>query len=229
MNKEMHVVVFGSGSGTNLEALLRAQKQTPNPKFQIKALFTDRQSRLLEIGKRECIPVVYHSFVKFFKERGLENYQDQTMRHQYDEEVVHLLNQCAKSFAFHIDLIVLAGYMRLLTPVLLDAFPNKILNIHPADLSVLDAQGKRLYIGIDAVYEALKQGEKQTRSSVILVDREIDAGPVLVEGPWVQYSEGYPVTRDKAQRHQMKQKALSDWPACIQAVQLIAEGKLLKG
>jgi folate-dependent phosphoribosylglycinamide formyltransferase PurN len=222
----MHVVVFGSGSGTNLEALLGVQKQSPNPKFQIKALFTDRQSRFLEIGKRECIPVIYHSFVKFFKDKGLENYQDPIVRHQYDQEAVNLLNQCAKSFAFRIDLIVLAGYMRLLTPALLDAFPNKFINVHPADLSVLDEQGKRRYVGADAVYDALKQGERQTRSSVILVSLEVDAGPVLVEGPWVQYSEGFPVTQDKARRHQEKQKALSDWPACVQAVQLIAEGKL---
>lgn len=222
----MHAVAFGSCSGTNVEALLKAQKQMGMPKFQIKALFTDRRCRLQEIGKREGIPVIYHSFVNFFKNQGCEDHQNNTLRRLYDREIVDLLTQCAQAHSFSIDLIILAGYMRLLTPVLLDAFPQKVINVHPADLSALDDKGNRRYIGSDAVYRALSAGERRTRSSVILVNREVDAGRVLVEGPWVDYTEGYPVTREKAGKHQEKQKTLSDWPACIQAVQWIAEGKI---
>ena len=222
----MNVVVFGSGSGTNLEAILRAQKQSKSPSYAIQALFTDRRCRLLDIGQRESIPVIYYSFVNFFKKQNCQNAQDPNLRHLYDREVAALLQECAYKNGISIDLIVLAGYMRLLSPTFLELFPNKVINVHPADLTKLDDRGLRKYVGADAVYDALMQGETQTRSSVILVDKDVDAGPLLVSGPWIEYAEGYPVTKEKAQLHQNKQKELSDWPACISAVEMIAEGRL---
>lgn len=222
----MHVVVFGSGSGTNLEALLRHQKQNPSSPFTIKALFTDRQCRFQEIGHREELPVIYHSFARFFKNQGSDNTQNPILRHHYDRETAAMLQACAYQNQFNIDLIVLAGYMRLLTPAILDLFPNKVINVHPGDLDKIDEHGQRPYVGAEAVYTALQRGEPRTRSSVIVVDNKIDAGPLLVLGPWTEYSEGMPVTKEKAQRHQEKQKALSDWPALVAAVKLIAEGQL---
>ncbi len=214
----MNVVVFGSGSGTNLEALLHAQDDL----FTIKALFTDRKCRFHEVGIREKIPVIYHSFVKFFKEIGVADYQDHDARMRYDREVAGKL----QSLPFSIDLIVLAGYMRLITRPLLDAFPKKIINVHPADLSAVDKEEKRRYIGHDAVYLALKNGEKKTRSTVILVSEKMDAGPILHFGPWVPYTEGYPITKERTHRHHEKHKRLSDWPALTETVKRIAQGKI---
>lgn len=217
----MHVVVFGSGSGTTLEALLRAEQDL----FEIKALFTDRLCRFQEIGASNDIPVIYHSFSQFFKKQGVTDPQDLTTRIHYDAENVRLiLNQVER-----VDLILLAGYMRLVYPPLLQHFKNKIINVHPADLTQLTADGKRRYVGANAVYDALCAGENRTRSSIILVDEGVDSGPLLLSGPWVSYDEGYPVTLERARLHQEKQKIHSDWPACIAAVTAIAKGCVLNG
>lgn len=229
-NKPMHVVVFGSGLGTNLEALIRAQGELKNssgtPLFEIKALFTDCKCRLHEIAERERIPLIYHSFVDFFKKSGTTSKDDPAMREAYDKKNVALLNKCARDNGFSVDLIFLAGYMRLLHSPLLEAYKYKILNVHPADLTILDGEGRRQYVGANAIYEALMNGETRTRSSVILIDADVDTGPIIVSGPWINYTEGYPVTIKRAESHQDKQKFVSDWRACIEAVRLISEGKI---
>ena len=228
--RPMHVVVFGSGSGTNLEALLRAQRelQTPDgrPLFEVKALFTDRQCRFHEIAERERLPLIHHSFVRFFKNHDSDDYQDTEIRTAFDAQNVELLEKCAKENNFNVDLIFLAGYMRLLYPPLLRHYAHKILNVHPADLTLKDENGKRKYVGANAVFDALMNGETRTRSSVILIDENVDNGPILVSGPWLPYTEGHPVTFKRAAYHQDKQKTFSDWRACIKAVELIAEGRV---
>ena len=216
----MHVVVFGSGSGTNLEALLRAQRQHP---FEIKALFTDRECRLHEIGATANIPIIHHPFAQF---SHTYNSPQGSLRSDYDAENARLLLTYAEHHGFFIDLIVLAGYMRLVHQPLLQQFKNKILNIHPADLTKLTATGQRRYVGAHAVRDALLAGETRTRSTVILVDEQVDNGPILVEGPWITYEEGFPITEERVRKHQEKQKTLSDWPACITAVSEISQGRI---
>lgn len=220
--RPMHLVVFGSGQGSNLEALLKAQNENP-AYFEIKALFSDRQCRFQNIGHEAGIPVIEHSFHRFIKAKGLENGSTEA-RLQYDEEAARLILECAAQGQFSVDLILLAGYMRLIKAPLLSRF--KVINVHPADLTVLDKQGKRRYVGMESVYDALHAGETQTRSCVILVDEELDGGPILVNGPTVTYEEGYPITKERAAKHQQKQKRESDWPACITAVQMIAQGRI---
>lgn len=188
-HRPMNVAVFGSGSGTNLEALLLAQKN--NPSFEIKVLATDRSCRFRDIGLAYGIPVVYHSFVKFFRLRGTAPNKDPQGRIEYDQEMAGLLLQCAMKHQFSIDLIVLAGYMRILYGPLLHRFKNQIINIHPGDLTSEDNNKCRKYAGNDAVFQALDQGEKRTRSSVILVDEGLDTGPILVLGPWVNYEGSF--------------------------------------
>lgn len=228
--RPMNVVVFGSGSGTNLKALLQAQHQIaqsgqPLP-FEVKALFTDRRCRFQEIGAAAGIPVIYHSFANFFKSPEHMNPQDDAARCLYDMKNLTLLLAASESRKFSIDLILLAGYMRLLYPPLLEAFKNKIINIHPADLTQLNDQGERKYVGAHAVRDALEAGETRTRSSVIIVDAQIDTGPILASGPWVPYEEGYPLTQDKIDSHQKKQKVLSDWPSCIKTIKYISQGRI---
>lgn len=219
----MNVVVFGSGTGTNLEALLRDQIKPPLL-YRVRAVFADRECRILEIGKRESLPVIYHPFSQFMKERGSTDPHDRAVRYAYDEKSARLLDACAAKHGFSIQCVVLAGYMRIVYSPLLKRYRSRILNVHPADLTRLDAQGKRCYVGSDVVYKALIHGETRTRSSVISVEEGIDTGPLFVLGPWVPYEEGYPVTRERANRHQEKQKKLSDWPALTEAVRRLALG-----
>ncbi|MEC7839506.1 MAG: formyltransferase family protein [Chlamydiota bacterium] len=223
--KDMNVVVFGSGSGTNLKALLEAKKKRGS-KFCVQAIFTDRKCGCHEIAESNKIPLVYLSFYRFYHERLALGYSDHEIRRDYDTEVTNQLLKLSEKMNFHIDLIVLAGYMRIVTPVLLGHFNNKIINVHPADLTIKDETGRRKYVGSDTVYDALVAGEKYTRSCVILVDEHIDTGPIILSGPKVMYEGGYPVTRDISNDHQNKQKHQSDWPCLVRSVELIADGKV---
>src|SRR6185436_9801592 len=72
-----------------------------------------------------------------------------------------------------VDLICLAGYMRLLSPWFIEAFPNRILNIHP---SLLPA-----FPGLDAQGQALEHGAKVSGATVHLVDAGLDAGPIVAQ------------------------------------------------
>jgi len=88
-------------------------------------------------------------------------------RDAYDRAIVDLLR------ARRVDLVCLAGFMRLVGPPLLDAFPNQILNIHP---SLLPA-----FPGLDAQRQALEHGVRVTGATVHLVTSDLDAGPIVVQ------------------------------------------------
>jgi phosphoribosylglycinamide formyltransferase-1 len=88
-------------------------------------------------------------------------------REQYDRQVVEVLQEK------QVDLVCLAGFMRLLSPYFVSAFPNRILNIHP---SLLPA-----FPGLDAQRQALEYGVKMTGCTVHFVDENLDAGPVVIQ------------------------------------------------
>jgi phosphoribosylglycinamide formyltransferase 1 len=88
-------------------------------------------------------------------------------REDYDRELVRLLKER------NVGLVCLAGYMRLLTKVFLDAFPNAIVNIHP---SLLPA-----FPGTNAQYQAWEHGVKWTGATVHLVTAELDGGPIILQ------------------------------------------------
>ncbi len=88
-------------------------------------------------------------------------------REEHDAEVVAVLKEK------QVDLVCLAGYMRLLSPLFIRAFPNRILNIHP---SLLPA-----FPGLEAQKQAIEYGAKVSGCTVHLVDEHLDHGPILVQ------------------------------------------------
>jgi phosphoribosylglycinamide formyltransferase 1 len=208
--KPLSIAVFGSGSGTNLLALLRHQKLNMPSHYEVKAIVTDRECYCLQIAKDHQIPSFTH------------HYHKPDTREQYDRKTCSMLDTLAEQHHFLIDLIVLAGYMRLVSPYFLEHYGYRVINVHPADLQAVNHEGQRKYVGAHAVFDALHAGERQTRSTVIQVDNTVDTGPILGFGPWVEYTEGEPITKEKAAKHQEKQKRESDWPALIQVVEHIA-------
>lgn len=211
--RPMHVAVFGSGTGTILRAMCAAEKRERQP-FAIRFLYTDRACAFHAIAKEERLPLIYNPF------------DPSISREEYDRKGLELLLECSRGARSPIDVLLLAGYMRLMSSVWLKAFPFRILNIHPADLAACDLNGSRKYIGDQAVYKALQAGESKTRTSVILIDEEVDGGPILVSGPWVPYQGGRPVTKEEAREHQERQKTLSDFPACLAALRLVGQGRV---
>ncbi len=102
-------------------------------------------------------------------------------RKAFDAETAAML------LPYGVDAVVLLGYLYVITEPLLAAFPDRILNVHDADLALRNADGGPRYPGLHATRDAIMAGERETRSSVHLVTPQLDAGPVIVR------SEAFPV------------------------------------
>jgi len=110
----------------------------------------------LERARRAGVPVAFRDH------RGVA-------RESFDAEVARILR------AHGVELVCLAGYMRVLSPVLLRAFPGRILNVHPALLPS--------FPGVKAQRQALEHGVKVSGATVHLVDESLDGGPIVAQEP----------------------------------------------
>ncbi len=246
----LNVICFGSGSGTTIEALIAEQKRQEfmgEPFFMIRGIFVNKKCRCIDIGEKNDIPVIYNSKVRFFKDRK-KKYSDRDTLIEYDKKNLEMLNKQSKKDGFTIDLIALAGYWSIVSDPILEAFPDKIINSHPADLSILDKNGKRVYAGTygsDSIYQAMLRGDKGTKTCIHLVTAGIDEGEILVTSePLTFFKEVEELKNKKYVRgrgtqqvfnavkeaglraasryHQELQKQRCDYPAYITAMNLIA-------
>ncbi len=147
--------VLISGRGSNLQALIDAQQRGELGRGRIGVVFSNVEGAPgLERARRAGVPVAVRDH------RGLA-------RESFDAEVAGILQ------AHGVELVCLAGYMRLLSPVLLRAFPGRILNVHPALLPS--------FPGVGAQRQALEHGVKVSGATVHLVDAALDAGPIVAQ------------------------------------------------
>jgi phosphoribosylglycinamide formyltransferase-1 len=131
----------------------------------------DQQTRVSAAG----VPIRAHSIHEFYRRHDADLYHDFRMRARFDREMVGLLSQFAP------DVVLLDGYLYLLTREFLDAYVGRVLNLHFSDLTLRRADGRPLYCGIRAVRDALLDGRAATKATVHLVNDEPDGGPPLVE------------------------------------------------
>src|SRR5438874_11324391 len=144
-----------SGRGSNMVALADAVHEGRIPNAEISVVVSD-QANAAGLAKA--------------KERGIETLVIERRgrtREEHDREIVGALK------ARNIDLICLAGYMRILSRAFIDAYPGRILNIHP---SLLPS-----FPGLDAQKQALEHGVKITGATVHLVTSELDSGPIVLQ------------------------------------------------
>jgi folate-dependent phosphoribosylglycinamide formyltransferase PurN len=124
------------------------------------------------------VAIVRHPIRQFYTGRDPQaRLSDQQLRAEYDRRTVALLAPYAPN------VILLAGYLRLLTAPMLAAFAGRLLNVHHADLLLRDAGGGPRYPGLRAVRDAILAGEHETRSTLHLVTNNLDDGPVLLRSP----------------------------------------------
>jgi phosphoribosylglycinamide formyltransferase 1 len=143
-----------SGRGSNFEAIANSIK-AGNLKAEIAVVISNRSDAPgLESAKRRGLNA------QLIPSKG-------RVREEHDAEVVAALKQA------QVDLICLAGYMRLLSPDFIRAFPHRIVNIHP---SLLPA-----FSGVDAQKQALAYGVKVTGCTVHFVDEDLDHGPIILQ------------------------------------------------
>ena len=150
-----NLAVFCSGFGSNLQAIIRAT-QRGKIKARIGLVFSDKiDAYALVRAKRAHIPIAYADPARFKN------------RVDYDKHILGVLQKKK------IDFVVLAGFMRILTPYFVRRFKNRILNIHPALLP--------LFKGVEGIKDALRYGVKVTGVTVHFVNEELDAGPVILQ------------------------------------------------
>jgi len=152
----MNFAVLASGSGTNLQAIIQACKRKKIP-AELRVVFSDKPDAFaLERARKARVPCVAYRSPKLHPSREA-----------YDKAVVALLKE------EQVDFVVLAGYMRILSPVFIRAYKDRILNIHPALLPA--------FKGGKAIQEALDYGAKVTGVTVHIVDEEVDHGPIVAQ------------------------------------------------
>jgi phosphoribosylglycinamide formyltransferase-1 len=154
----MRVVILGSGRGSNAEAILQAQQEGRLGRARVVHLFADKpEARLLELGPRFGVPAAFVDPAPF--KTKLEG--------AGEERFIAAVRACEP------DLVVLAGFMRVLKPGFLTAFAGKIINLHP---SLLPA-----FPGLDGIGQAFRAGVKETGCTVHYVTLEVDAGEIIAQ------------------------------------------------
>jgi phosphoribosylglycinamide formyltransferase-1 len=131
----------------------------------------DQQPRVAAAG----VPIRAHAIHEFYRRHDADLYHDFRTRARFDRELVGLVSQ------FSPDIVLLDGYLYLLTREFLDAFPGRVLNLHFSDLTLRRADGRPLYCGIRSVRDALVDGRTATKATVHLVNEEPDGGSPVVE------------------------------------------------
>lgn len=226
-SRKLRVVAFFSGGASGFRYLAN---HDPNfgDSYSVVGGFTDDPEcpGVAPLQERD-IPVATHDIRAFYEARGAER-TNLDVREDYDAETAERIQD------FDPDLILLSGYMWILTEPVIGTYPT--INVHPADLTITDDSGDRKYVGFDPVHDAIRAGEAETRSSVHFVTPEVDAGPILVRSkPHPVHTQLVEILREYdaadaieayAEAHQEWMKWTGDGPALATAVSLIADGRV---
>lgn len=178
--------IMASGSGSNFEAVAQAiASQQLSATIQV-LIYNNPGIKAVERAARWGVPAV------------LLNHRDYKRREDLDLAIVEVLRQYA------VEWVVMAGWMRVVTPILIDAFPDRIINIHP---SLLPS-----FKGAKAVEQAIEAGVKITGCTVHLVRPEVDSGPILLQAAVPVLPDDTPETlhaRIQVQEHRILPQAIA--------------------
>jgi phosphoribosylglycinamide formyltransferase-1 len=177
---------MASGSGSNFEAVAQAIEDG-KLKAKIQVLIYNNPTAKVALRAAN---------------RGVEaillNHRDYPSREEFDRQIVQKLQQ------YGVEWVIMGGWMRLVTQVLIDAFPNRMINIHP---SLLPS-----FKGVHAVEQALAAGVKITGCTVHLLCLEMDSGPILMQAAVPVLPDDTPETlhaRIQLQEHRILPQAIA--------------------
>jgi phosphoribosylglycinamide formyltransferase-1 len=186
---DFRIAVLASGSGTNLQAIL---DQLHGKEVEVAGVVSDKpEARALERAAAAGVDTAAFPGSDF------------ASREARDGAIASWLEER------DIQLIVLAGYMQLLSPPFIARFPNRIVNVHPALLPA--------FPGLDAVGQALEYGVRVTGVTVHFVDEGVDSGPVILQ-------EAVPVPADRDRRTLEQAIHATEHRLYPEAIRLIAAG-----
>ncbi len=198
MSKRIAVLV--SGGGTNLQALIDAQRRGEIVGGKLTAVISSK-------------PGAYA--LERAAKAGIPGYVVARKDHPSNQAMTLALVDNLKSL--DIDLVVLAGFMVILTQEMVEAFPNAILNVHPALIPSFCGEG---FYGLHVHQRALGYGVKVSGATVHFVSEECDGGPIVLQKAVAVEEDDTPET---LQRRIMEQ---AEWVILPQAVSLFCQGRL---
>ena len=189
----MKIGVLASGRGSTLQAIIDACKSGKVP-AEVKVVISDRrEAYALKRAEMHKIP---HYFV------DIKKFKNKT---HYEEEILKLLRK------HDVQLVCLIKYMRLVGEVLLEAYPMRIMNIHP---SLLPA-----FPGLDAQRQAIEYGVKVSGCTIYFIDEGLDTGPIILQS-------AVPVFENDTEETLSKRISKQGHVLYPKAIELFAEGKL---
>lgn len=193
VKEPLAMAVLASGRGTNFEALADSIDRR-EVKGVIRVVISDKpDAPVLTKARKRGIPAVYINPSQF------------SSKELYEEEISRICQE------YQVDLIVLAGYMRILGESFVNRFPFRIINIHPALLPS--------FPGLHAQRQALEYGVRFTGCTVHFVDAGVDTGPIILQ-------QVVPVLPDDDEETLTQRILKEEHKLLPQAVQLLAEGRL---
>ncbi len=151
----MRVAAFASGTGTNLQALIDSQERGELLPAELSLVIVNKKAQAQERAQQAKIPNLRIDHTRY----------DQ--RSDFEDALLRTLEE------HQIDIVVLAGFMRILSPHFVDHFPLRILNTHPALCPA--------FPGVRAAQQAIEAGVKITGCTVHFVDNGVDTGPVIFQ------------------------------------------------
>ncbi|NMA83180.1 MAG: phosphoribosylglycinamide formyltransferase [Epulopiscium sp.] len=196
----LKVGVLVSGGGSNLQAILTGIETGQIPQTEVVGIVSNKKDAYaLERGKKRGINSIYMNPKEY---ESVEAYE-QALVHYFQER--------------NTDLIVLAGFMRVLGDTFVNAFPNRIMNIHPSLIPSFCGKG---YYGIKVHEAALAYGVKVTGATVHFVDLGTDTGPIILQKVVPILEEDTPETLQKRVLEQ------GEWEVYPEAIALYAQGRI---
>ena len=202
------IAVLVSGGGTNLQALIDAQSRGELGGGQIVAVISSKEGAYaLERAKNAGIAGYVLPRKSFDSNRAMT------------VALVEMLKE------LDIDLVVLAGCMIIFTQELVDAYPNAIMNVHPALIPSFCGPG---YYGLRVHEEALKYGVKLSGATVHFVSAECDGGPIIAQKAVAIREDDTPETLQKRIMEEAEWKLLPQAVALFCQDRLTVEGRIVK-
>lgn len=196
----LKIAVLVSGGGTNLQAIIDkiAEGVITNTEIAV-VISNNKNAYALERAKQAGIEAVCVS------PKDYEN------REQFNQEFLKTLD------SYQVDLVVLAGFLVVIPPAMIQKYENRIINIHP---SLIPSFCGTSYYGLKVHEGALARGVKVTGATVHFVDEGTDTGPIILQKA-VEVQNGD--TPEILQRRVMEQ---AEWEILPRAIHLIANGKV---
>lgn len=194
------IAVLVSGGGTNLQALIDAQKRNALGGGEIAAVISSKDGAYA---------------LERAKNAGISGYV--LPRKQYDSNQAMTVALVDLLKTLDIDLVVLAGCMVIFTQELVNAYPNAIINVHPALIPSFCGEG---YYGLRVHEAALSYGVKISGATVHFVSEECDGGPIIAQKAVAVLENDTPETL----QHRIMEEA--EWKILPEAVALFCQGKL---